>query len=169
MNITEISKQDFLAFWPVFKAVIEAQETYAFDPVMSVEEAFQLWCVSPMKSFVAKEGDKVLGSYYLKANAAGPSSHIANCGYMVNPQSRGKGVAQKLCEHSQAMALKLGFTAMQFNSVVSSNEVAVNLWKKLGFTIIGTIPKAYNHKRFGLVDSYIMHKHLTPLTHSNQE
>jgi len=169
MNICEITKADFQAFWPVFKDVIEVQETYAFAPDMSFDDAYQLWCVIPDKSFVAKEDDVLLGSYYLKANAAGPSSHIANCGYMVNPQSRGKGVAQKLCEHSQAMALKLGFTAMQFNSVVSSNEVAVNLWKKLGFTIIGTIPKAYNHKRFGLVDSYIMHKHLTPLTHSNQE
>ncbi|WP_448548567.1 N-acetyltransferase family protein [Thalassotalea fusca] len=169
MKITEITRQDFQAFWPVFKNVIEAQETYAFAPDMSVDDAYQLWCVMPDKSFIAKENGVILGSYYLKANAAGPSSHIANCGYMVNPECRGKGIARKLCEHSQQMALSLGFTAMQFNSVVSTNEVAVNLWKKLGFTIIGTIPKAYKHKRFGLVDSYIMHKHLTHLTNSKQE
>ncbi|EGU39375.1 GCN5-related N-acetyltransferase, partial [Vibrio splendidus ATCC 33789] len=44
--------------------------------------------------------------------------------------------------------------------VVSSNEVAVNLWKKLGFTIIGTIPLAYLHRKLGYVDSFIMHKTL---------
>ena len=161
MIIVEVTRDDFQAFWPVFEAIIQAQETYAFNPKMTFDEAYQLWCVVPLKSYVAKEGNTILGSYYLKPNAAGPSGHIANCGYMVNPETRGKGVARKLCEHSQKVAVDLGFTAMQFNSVVSSNEIAVNLWKKLGFEIIGTIPKAYNHSRLGLVDSFIMHKHLT--------
>ena len=79
---------------------------------------------------------------------------------MVSPQSRGKGIARKLCIHSQQVTIELGYTAMQFNSVVSTNEVAVNLWKKLGYHIIGTVPNAYNHKKLGLVDSFIMHKQL---------
>lgn len=49
---------------------------------------------------------------------------------------------------------------MQFNAVVSSNTVAIKLWQSLGFDIIGTVPNAYNHKKLGLVDSYIMHKSL---------
>jgi ribosomal protein S18 acetylase RimI-like enzyme len=79
---------------------------------------------------------------------------------MVSPKSRGKGIARKLCLHSQNIAIELGFAAMQFNSVVTTNEVAVNVWEKLGYNIIGTIPKAYKHKRLGLVDSFIMHKQL---------
>ncbi|WP_372449981.1 GNAT family N-acetyltransferase, partial [Vibrio metschnikovii] len=50
--------------------------------------------------------------------------------------------------------------AMQFNSVVSTNEVAVNLWQNLGFEVIGRIPKAYKHGRLGYVDSFIMYKWL---------
>jgi len=53
-----------------------------------------------------------------------------------------------------------GFDAMQFNSVVYTNEVAVKLWQRLGFHITGTIPKAYKHAQLGLVDSYIMYKWL---------
>lgn len=161
MKITEMTKSDFELFWPVFKAVVYAQETYAFDPEIDFESAYKLWCVLPQKTYVVKEHGVILGSYYIKANAAGPSSHISNCGYMVSPQSRGKGVARMLCVHSQDIAVQLGFAAMQFNSVVASNEVAVNLWIKLGFKIIGTIPKAYRHKKRGLVDAYIMHKPLT--------
>jgi len=59
------------------------------------------------------------------ANASGPSAHISNCGYMESSNSRGKGVARKLCVHSQKIALELGYTAMQFNSVVFSNELAI--------------------------------------------
>ncbi|AOT09102.1 GNAT family N-acetyltransferase [Pseudoalteromonas luteoviolacea] len=158
--IKEMTKQDFHAFWPVFKDVIFQQETYAFDPQMDEKRAYQIWCEEPIKAFVYVDGEEVLGSYYIKANAMGPSDHICNCGYMVSPKARGKGLARKLCEHSQVQALALGFKAMQFNSVVSSNEIAVSLWKKLGYEIIGTIPHAYRHPHLGFVDSYIMYKWL---------
>jgi len=102
----------------------------------------------------------VLGAYYLKTNAAGPGDHICNCGYMVPPAARGKGVARAMCEHSQQQARELGFLAMQYNAVVATNEVAVALWQKLGFSIVGTVPNAYRHARFGFVDTHVMHKTL---------
>lgn len=158
--IRDITTDDFDAFWPTFAEVVQAQETYAFEPDMTKEEAFALWCEMPRKTFVFEENGIVLGSYYIKPNAMGPSKHICNCGYMVSPEARGKGIARKMCEHSQQLAKELGFEAMQFNSVVSTNEVAVKLWQDLGFSIIGTIPKAYKHAKLGLVDSYIMYKWL---------
>ncbi len=156
----EITKSDFELFWPTFSAVIQAQETYAFDPDMTLEQAYHVWCEAPQKTYVFVENDVVLGSYYIKPNAMGPGSHVCNCGYMVASEARGKGIARKMCEHSQQEAIKLGFEAMQFNSVVSTNEVAVQLWEKLGFGIIGTIPNAYKHGRLGYVDSYVMYKWL---------
>ncbi|WP_407330768.1 GNAT family N-acetyltransferase [Enterovibrio sp. 27052020O] len=158
--IKEITRSDFETFWPTFYAIIQAQETYAFDPDMTLKQAFSLWCEMPLKAYVFIENDLVLGTYYIKPNAMGPSRHICNCGYMVSSEARGKGIARLMCEHSQKTALELGFDAMQFNSVVSTNDVAIKLWEKLGFTIIGTIPKAYKHAQLGLVDSYIMYKWL---------
>ena len=158
--IKEISKSDFESFWPTFLDIIQAQETYAIDPDLNLEQAFSLWCELPLKSYVYVENDTVLGTYYLKQNAMGPSSHICNCGYMVSNEARGKGIARQLCEHSQKMALELGFYAMQFNSVVSTNRIAVSLWEKLGFSIVGTLPKAYKHGQLGFVDSYVMYKWL---------
>ncbi|KGJ90163.1 GNAT family N-acetyltransferase [Colwellia psychrerythraea] len=160
MQICEMTKSDFALFWPVFKNIVLAQETYAFDADIDFETAYHLWCTCPEKTYVIKDHGQILGSYYIKPNSSGPSSHISNCGYMVNPESRGQGIARKLCLHSQEIALGLGYTAMQFNSVVATNEIAIHLWKKLGYKVIGTIPDAYNHKQFGLVDSFIMHKQL---------
>ena len=92
---------------------------------------------APLHTLVAEEDGVLLGSYFLKPNAAGPGGHVCNCGYMVAEAARGKGVARLMCEHSQRLALDSGFLAMQFNSVVASNEVAVALWRKLGYEQVG--------------------------------
>ncbi|MCC5900721.1 MAG: GNAT family N-acetyltransferase [Halomonas sp.] len=161
LSFTPMTKDDFVAFWPTFQAIVMAQETYAIDPEITFEQAYQLWCTTPKASWVIKdESGQLLGTYYLKANAAGPGQHVCNCGYMVTPDARGKGIARAMCEHSQQQGRELGFEAMQFNSVVATNQVAVALWQRLGFAIVGTIPNAYRHASLGLVDSYVMHKAL---------
>lgn len=161
LNFTPITDDDFAIFWPTFQSVVQAQETYAIDPDIHYEAAQQLWCNAPKASLVAKdERGQILGAYYLKANAAGPGNHVVNCGYMVAPAARGKGVARAMCEHSQQQAKELGFLAMQYNAVVATNEVAVALWQKLGFSIVGTVPNAFRHARLGFVDTYVMYKAL---------
>ncbi|MFK8328397.1 GNAT family N-acetyltransferase [Pseudomonas sp. BJa5] len=160
IHIRPMTAADFEHFWPTFQAVVSARETYAFDPALSQEQARQLWLEAPLHTLVAEEDGVLLGSYYLKANAAGPGSHVCNCGYMVSEAARGRGVARLMCEHSQRLAREQGFLAMQFNSVVASNEVAVTLWHKLGFETVGRLPRAYRHARLGLVDCLVMYKWL---------
>ncbi|GEM79632.1 GNAT family N-acetyltransferase [Vibrio superstes] len=158
--IREITRTDFESFWNTFEQVVKAQETYAFDPQMSLDEAYRVWCKTPQKAFVYVDGNDILGTYYIKPNAMGPSNHICNCGYMVSNKARGKGIARQLCEHSQQTAKALGYEAMQFNCVVSTNDVAVKLWQRLEFKIVGTLPKAYRHAQLGYVDCYVMYKWL---------
>lgn len=160
MRLRMMTEGDFRRFWPVFQGVIAAQDSYAFAPDMTLKQGWQLWGELPLQTWVAEEDGELLGSYFLKANAAGPGSHVANCGYMVAPAARGRGIAAAMCEHSQQQAREAGFLAMQFNSVVASNEVAVALWLKLGFAIVGRVPLAYRHREHGLVDILVMHKPL---------
>ena len=100
-------------------------------------------------------------TYYLKTNHEGPGKHVCNCGYMVSSDARGMGIARQMCEHSQVTAVAMGFNAMQFNFVASSNDVALALWKKLGFDVVGTLPRAFNHPKLGLVDAFVMYKWLS--------
>jgi ribosomal protein S18 acetylase RimI-like enzyme len=65
-----------------------------------------------------------------------------------------------MCRDSLERAVAAGFRAMQFNFVISTNERAVNLWKRFGFEIVGTLPKAFLHPTQGYVDAFVMYRAL---------
>lgn len=160
MNIREATKADWEGIWAIFREIVSAGETYAYDPATTRNEAEKIWLEAPGKVFVLEKKGNILGTYYLKTNQAGPGNHVCNCGYMVSSMARGKGLATAMCEHSQAIALELGYRAMQFNFVASSNKGAVRLWNKLGFETVGQLPRAFRHPSQGYVDALVMYKWL---------
>lgn len=103
---------------------------------------------------------QLVGSYILKPNQPALGAHIANASFIVAPKARGLGVGRAMGEHCLSEAGRLGFRAMQFNFVVSTNESAVHLWQELGFKIVGTLPGAFRHAVKGYVDVYVMFRSL---------
>ncbi|RKR06808.1 ribosomal protein S18 acetylase RimI-like enzyme [Kushneria sinocarnis] len=158
LTIRAATDEDFEAIWAIFRPILEAGETYALDPGMSAEQGRGLWLEAPRASFVAEREGEILGSYYLKANFGGNGSHVANCGYIVADAARGQGIAGEMCRHSLTMARELGFTAMQYNSVIATNEGAIRLWQRHGFDIVGRLPGAFRHPRQGAVDALVMYR-----------
>jgi ribosomal protein S18 acetylase RimI-like enzyme len=145
--------------WPINELVFRAGETYAYSPEITEQEAHKIWIEMPQETYVATAGDgEILGTYYIKPNQPGLGAHVCNCGYIVSESARGQGVASRMCEHSQQVAVELGFRAMQYNLVVSTNEGAIRLWKKLGFEVIGILPEAFKSRSAGYVDALVMYK-----------
>lgn len=136
-------------------------DTYVYMPDTSKDELSDLWMAPYMNTYVAEVNDQIDGTYIMKPNFPGRGSHVANCSYMVHPSEQGQGIGKGMCKHSLQEAKRLGFAAMQFNLVVSTNKAAVHLWEKLGFSIVGTIPGAFNHQELGYVDAYIMYQSLS--------
>jgi len=159
--IRPFQAKDWPALWPILKATFETGDTYAYSPQSTEAQIRHAWIDVPQATYVAtSDGGEILGTYVLKPNQPGLGSHVCNCGYVVSSAARGRGLASELCIHSQAEAGRLGYRAMQFNLVVSTNDVAVRLWKKLGFEIVGTLPHAFHHSMLGYVDAYVMYKSL---------
>lgn len=153
---------DWPAVWPLLQATVEAGDTYPYSPHSTEAEIHHAWIESPTATYVAldPQGD-LLGTYFIKPNQPGLGAHVCNCGYVVSSAAQGQGVASVMCMHSQTEAVSLGFLAMQFNLVVATNERAVRLWQRMGFGLVGTLPKAFRHQRLGLVDALVMFKALT--------
>ena len=146
--------------WNVLEPVIRAGETYPLPCDMTRDDALAYWLAREHDVFVAVADDQVLGTYYLRPNSRAGGAHVANAGYMVDPAARGRGVASALFQHSVIHAKQRGYRALQFNLVVSTNDVAVRLWQKLGMTMVGTLPGAFRHPTLGYVDAYIMYREL---------
>lgn len=158
--IREAADEDFDAIWPIFEEVVLVGDTYAYSKDTSKAEGERLWMKFPRNTFVAEFEGEILGTYYIKTNQPGPGSHVCNCGYMVSSAARGQGIATAMCEHSQKIALEMSYAAMQFNFVASSNGGAIRLWQRLGFEIVGRLPRAFNHPVKGYVDALVMYKWL---------
>ena len=160
MQIRKADIQDFEKIWLIFREIAAAGDTYAYPTDISKEQALNVWLEAPRETYVFENNGQILGTYYLKTNHSGPGDHVCNCGYMVSSSARGRGLATAMCEHSQEIAKELGYRAMQFNFVASSNEGAVRLWVKLGFEIVGRLPKAFCHPTKGDIDALVMYKWL---------
>lgn len=151
---------DWPQLWPIVSAVAGTGASYTIAPGISEPDARVYWTGAGAHTFVAETDGHVVGTYVIKANQPGLGSHVANAGYMVAPGWDGRGIGAAMAEHSFAAARALGFVAMQYNAVVSTNTRAVALWQRFGFTIVGTVPKAYRLHDRELVDLHIMHRFL---------
>lgn len=159
--IRRFQPEDWPVVWPLLQATFKTGDTYAFAPESTEAEIRKAWVELPSATFVACASDgRLLGTYYIKQNQPGLGSHVCNCGYVVSQEAQGQGVATAMCEHSQTEALAMGFRAMQFNLLASTNERAVRLWQRLGFSVVGTLPRAFRHLQLGYVDALVMFKEL---------
>lgn len=156
MLIRPAEPGDSDAIWSILEPTFRAGETYPVPRDISRSDALAYWHSLGHSVFVADDEGTVVGTYYLRTNNRGGGEHVANCGYVVAPDAFGRGVARAMCAHSLDQARARGFTAMQFNFVIASNERAVRLWQELGFVIAGRLPGAFRHPRLGFVDAYVM-------------
>jgi len=184
MEIRVATNADRDAVWIIFHETVLPGDTYAFDPNMSREEALAYWFRADTHTYVAEEfcqsiakaagfpgtatpsptvsrqDRNVVGSYILRPNQSGGGAHVANAAFMVAANARGHGVGRRMAEHCLSEARRMGFLAMQFNFVVSTNTRAIGLWKQLGFKIVGTLPGAFRHPEKGYIDVHVMYRSL---------
>ena len=182
LTLRPYQPDDWPALWPLLQATFAKGDTYPYPPDITEAQAHHLWVELPSALWVAclprtpsdvpvpsptfapfeplAQPEQLCGTYYLKPNQPGLGNHVGNAGYIVDERAQGLGVASAMCVHSQQQAQAMGFVAMQFNYVVSSNHRAVRLWQHHGFDIVGTLPRAFRHAQLGLVDAYVMFKTL---------
>lgn len=158
MIIRMAEPADEQAILDLIEPVIRAGDTYALPRDMDPRAALDYWTGHDRETFVADDGLRTVGTFYLRANQMGGGGHVANCGFVSSPAARGTGVGRQMCHFALERARNRGFRAMQFNLVVSTNRRAVALWESLGFEIVGRLPGAFHHPSAGYVDAFVMYQ-----------
>ncbi|MFI7000625.1 GNAT family N-acetyltransferase [Nocardia sp. NPDC050175] len=158
MRVREHTPADWPQVWPIVRDIVRAGETFTYDPAMTEEQAHDIWVKGPPAvTAVAVIDDRVVGSANAYANRPGPGAHVSTASFMVAAEARGKGVGTALCRFVMAWAKEQGFAGMQFNAVAASNHRAIDLYRRLGFEIVGTVPGAFHHPTLGRVGLHVMY------------
>ncbi|MBX9583881.1 MAG: GNAT family N-acetyltransferase [Gemmataceae bacterium] len=159
-TIRPMTPADWPAVWALFREVAAAGDVFAYDEHTPEEVARALWFGPGAVGYVVESGGEVVGTYFVRPAQPGRGNHVANAGYMVAPAARGRGLASRMCGHSLDVARRLGYRAMQYVFVVSTNAAAVRVWEKHGFAVVGRVPGAFRHAAHGLVDTLVMYREL---------
>ncbi len=162
-TVDTCSSEDKKALFAIFKEVVDSGCKFPYEN--SSAEEFQTRFFAPTSQIYVCRSIKgeVVGCFYLKSNYSGRSGHIANAAYMIKSSHRNLGIGTLLVKASLHIAKNLNFLAMQFNMVLSENTVAIKLYKKLGFEIIGTIPSAIQNTDGSFQDGYTMYRRIDNL------
>jgi GNAT superfamily N-acetyltransferase len=142
--------------------IVKAAETFTWNPDIGEEDARAAWFHQPPgRTLVAVDSEgKVVGTAEIHRNQEGPGAHVANAGFMVDPEHEGKGIGRALVNRVLEAARVDGYRAMQFNAVVETNTNAVGLWRSVGFEVLTTVPDAFQHPVKGYVGLHVMYRRL---------
>lgn len=165
MLIRELQPGDTGQARAIWNSVVMAGNAFPQEEQIASDDEARCFFQSQTRCAVAVDdaagSDEVLGLYILHPNNEGRCSHVANASYAVAASARGRGIGRALVEDSLASLGPCGFAGLQFNAVVASNASALNLYEKLDFTRVGTIPGGFRNKNDVVEDIHIFY-HAAP-------
>ncbi|GAM85312.1 hypothetical protein ANO11243_033160 [Dothideomycetidae sp. 11243] len=137
----------------IFNAEIAAGDTYPLIDPVPLERFGPYWfgnfgtavlagdlCSRGLDGIADHEWDGlVLGSFYIKPNYPGRSSHVSNAGFLVAEGARGKGLGGLMGKVYIDWAARLGYTYSIFNLVYETNVASIRIWDSLGFQRVGRV------------------------------
>ena len=157
------AQRDRDALHRLYAIIVEEGVSYPHERVPGPEEFDEYWfrgktTVGAYRLNAQESG--MIGAFYLKANWPGRARHVANAGFIVAPEWRGRGLGWLLGAVMLDYARDLGYQSVIFNLVFTENMPARHLWKKLGFIELGAIPGAVRKNDGSYQDGIIMFRSL---------
>lgn len=160
MIINEFCPQDIKGTIAVWNRVVSDGVAFPQTYELTEDTGLEFFESQSFTGVAHDDAGRVIGLYILHPNNVGRCCHIANASYAVCAQCRGQHIGKALVEHSLRKAKELSFRVMQFNAVVASNEGALHLYRKLGFTPLGAIPGGFRMKNGSFEDIVPHYKEL---------
>lgn len=143
IQVKKYSKDDIADAISIWNEVVETGDAFPQTELLNCESGHEFFTSQSFTGIAYDEDNNIVGLYILHPNNVGRCGHICNASYAVKSDLRGRHIGETLVRDCIKKAKELGFGILQFNAVVSTNERALKLYKKLGFVQLGTIPKGF--------------------------
>lgn len=152
MKVRAWRAQDLPRMVEIWNAIVEEGRAFPQEETLTVETGEAFFASQSYCGVAEDENAFVQGLYILHPNNVGRCAHICNASYAVDGKQRGKHIGEALVRDCMRMGALLGFRILQFNAVVKTNEPAMRLYEKLGFTQLGVIPGGFRQRDGAYVD-----------------
>ena len=146
VKIDRLTEADIDGAIKVWNEVVEDGMAFPQTETLDRESGRAFFGSQTYVGVATRADGKVVGVYILHPNNVGRCGHICNASYAVARDARGLHVGEKLVRHCMSTAKEVGFRILQFNAVVATNAAALGLYRKLGFSQLGTIPQGFRAK-----------------------
>lgn len=147
VEIRPYGKADISRMIEIWNAVVEEGVAFPQEEFLTEETGAQFFRAQTYCAVAAdKVTGKVCGLYILHPNNVGRCGHLCNASYAVSSECRGLHIGEKLVQDCLVQAKSNGFGVLQFNAVVATNTAARHLYARLGFHLLGTVPKGFKMK-----------------------
>ena len=155
MIVRDATPEDWPAIWAFVAQIVQAGDTFTYDPAMTEAQAKAIWLVDPPdRTVVAEPGRTGPG----RPTTQPPRARRARGQRQLHGRSGplGRGGRPGALRGGLDWAKRQGYRAMQFNAVAESNTRAIALYESLGFETVGTVPEAFEHPTLGYVALCVM-------------
>ena len=160
IKVREFTDEDIAAANAIWNKVVDEGVAFPQEETLNEKTGMEFFKSQSFTGIAYDEATgEIVGLYILHPNNVGRCGHICNASYAVRYDLRGKHIGEALVTHCMEQAKRLGYGVLQFNAVVKTNEPAMKLYKKLGFTQLGVIPGGFRMKD-GHYGDIIPHYHV---------
>ena len=159
IDVKKLAEADLAGAVAIWNEIVEEGLAFPQEEILTLASGRDFFAEQSFTGVAYDtESGEMVGMYILHPNNVGRCGHICNASYAVKGTVRGRRVGEALVRHCLKMGKELGYGVLQFNAVVATNERALRLYKKLGFTQLGVIPKGFRNKD-GHYEDIIPHYH----------
>lgn len=139
VSIRDYSSADHDAVFGIYAAAVRAGLLPRTPP--ATHEMFRSgWLDGARAVRVAVAGSRLVGCHFVRpAYRDEAGSGIANAGYLVDADARGRGIGTALLLDSLDVARGLGFRAMLFMRIREGSASDL-MYRRHGFTLVGRVP-----------------------------
>ena len=159
IEVKQFTTEDIEAANAIWNEVVEEGIAFPQTEILDEKTGAEFFMSQSFTGVAYDENGDAVGMYILHPNNVGRCGHICNASCAVRSDMRGQHIGEILVKHCMEKAKELGFGVLQFNAVVATNTAALKLYKRLGFTQLGTIPKGFKMKD-GHFENIIPHYHV---------